>query len=462
MVFSIRIFRCTPARQALLLALVLLGVGEVSAQQLRVGAFKVDATPPVGSPAAYAPVIRIVDSLSARGVVILSDQKPIVLCVVDWIGIANEGNEAWKARLAKAAHTTVDRVSVHAIHQHDGAGCDFTTERILQQYGLGGVRFDNTFLNGVIDNAAKAVEKACREAQPVTHIGFGEAKVEKVASNRRILGDDGKVKITRWSSSRDSAAIAAPEGLIDPWLKCVSFWNKDAPVAVMTYYATHPQTLATYGRGEVTSEFVGIARNNREEKLGFPHVHFNGAGGNITAGKYNDGSVAAAAALAVRLEAGHKQAWENTKKTPVSARDLVWKNVEIQLPLAEDMIEENLRRDVGNKERSLSERYQAAESLGYYVHRQSGEKMDVSSLRLGKVWLLQLPGEAFIEYQLAAQKMRPNEHVCTAAYAEYGPGYVCTEIAFQQGGYESGKYVSRGGPATERVLMKAIAEVLKK
>ena len=40
------------------------------------------------------------------------------------------------------------------------------------------------------------------KAQPVTHLGIGKAKVDKVASNRRILGPDGRVAIARSSSYR--------------------------------------------------------------------------------------------------------------------------------------------------------------------------------------------------------------------------------------------------------------------
>ena len=84
--------------------------------------------------------------LTAKGIVILSDEQPVVLCAVDWIGIANEGQDAWRESLAKAAGTTTDRVSVHTVHQHDGVSCDFTTERILDEYGLGGWKSDTLFL----------------------------------------------------------------------------------------------------------------------------------------------------------------------------------------------------------------------------------------------------------------------------------------------------------------------------
>lgn len=96
------------------------------------------------------------------------------------------------------------------------------------------------------------------KAQPVTHVGYGKAKVDKVASNRRILGPDGKVKVGRMSASKIPEAIAAPEGTIDAFLQLLTFYNGEKPVAVLTYYATHPQSY--YGKGDVTAEFVGLAR----------------------------------------------------------------------------------------------------------------------------------------------------------------------------------------------------------
>ena len=72
---------------------------------------------------------------------------------------------------------------------------------------------------------------------------------------------------------------------------------------MLSYYATHPQSY--YGQGGVSYDFVGMARAQRESALpGVPHIHFNGASGNVAAGKYNDGSPANRAVLASRLAAG--------------------------------------------------------------------------------------------------------------------------------------------------------------
>lgn len=430
-------------------------------QHVKIGSFHVDATPPIGSPVAYAMARSIADPLSARGIVILSDQKPIVLCAVDWIGISNEGQDVWRQQLARAAQTTVDRVSVHALHQHDGVRCDFTIERILQQHGLGATSIDNGFVSKVIGNVSVAVTEAVRNAQQVTHVGFGQAKVDKVASNRRILGNDGRVAIIRWSSSTDTAAINAPEGLIDPWLKSVSFWNKNKPLAVLSYYTTHPQSY--YGDGDVSCEFIGIARNAREQALsGVPHINFNGASGNISAGKYNDGSVSMRPVLASRVEQAMKHAWESTRKTRIHSGDLAWKNIHVQLPLGKNIVEKDLEKRLSDQKSTLQQRYRAAEKLAWYHRSVAGEQVNVSSLRLGQIWLLNLPGELFVEYQLAAQKMRPlNEHVCTAAYEEYGPGYIGTRLSYTQGGYETSDIASGVAPEVEDVLMNAIRQVLK-
>ena len=75
-----------------------------------------------------------------------------------------------------------------------------------------------------------------------------------------------------------------------------------------------------------------------------------------------------------------------------------------------------------------------------------------------------MPGELFVEYQLAAQKIRAKQHpdsfVAMAAYGDYGPGYVGTAIAYEQGGYET-SYVSRVGPTAEPILTEAMMKLLK-
>jgi hypothetical protein len=74
--------------------------------------------------------------------------------------------------------------------------------------------------------------------------------------------------------------------------------------------------------------------------------------------------------------------------------------------------------------------------------------------------MLHLPGELFVEYQLAAKAMRPDLHVMMAAYGDYGPGYIGTAAAYPEGGYETGPTASSVAPEVELVLLDAIKKLL--
>lgn len=420
--------------------------------------FCTDATPTLGSPVAYAPARSITDSLSARGVVLTGIGQPVVIVTVDWITVANEGLSVFKEKLAKTAGTQPDRVTIHVLHQHDTPRCDFSTERLMAEHCLGGLRHDSIYLHQVIGNTCLALGEAMKNSLPLTHVSVGKAKVEKVASNRRILGEDGKVAIVRFSKSTDPKAMEAPEGLIDPWLKSVSFWSGDKPVVSLSYYATHPQSY--YGQGDVTAEFIGMARKAREIKTGTPQLFFIGAAGNVAAGKYNDGSEAMRPVLAARIEKAMEAAGENPKKNALTTANS-WNSAIIQLPAAAHMKADSLLavlRDTVNA--TPDARFGAARKIAWLDQQKKGVGINISALQIGTISLLHLPSELFIEYQLEAQQMRPDHEVCTAAYGEGGQGYIGTLIAYSQGGYEVEPRVSMVAPESEKILHDAIRKVL--
>ncbi|GIW81576.1 MAG: hypothetical protein KatS3mg105_3383 [Gemmatales bacterium] len=67
-----------------------------------------------------------------------------------------------------------------------------------------------------------------------------------VASNRRVV-IDGKVSYARSSASGGNMTFReAPDGLIDPWLKTLSFWDRDQAVLALHAYATHPMSYYAY------------------------------------------------------------------------------------------------------------------------------------------------------------------------------------------------------------------------
>jgi hypothetical protein len=283
------------------------------------------------------------------------------------------------------------------------------------------------------------------------------ARVEKVASNRRVLGPDGKVKYVRYSSCRNKAAIAAPEGTIDPHLRLLSFWDGDRALAALNYYACHPQSY--YGQGGVSADFVGIARAAREAALpGVMQIYFNGAAGNVACGKYNDGSQETRPVLAQRLASGMKAAWEATRKIPVAAPDVRWRVCPVSLPVSKRISQSRCRRLLDDPKANVRERIHAARDLVFLRRMESGHQIPLTCLAIGPAQVIHMPGELFVEYQLAAQEMRPDDFVAMAAYGDAGPTYIGTAISYTQGGYEPTR--SRVAPEVEPVLMAALRELL--
>ena len=426
---------------------------------LTIATFAIDASPPVGSPMAYDITERVESPLSCRGIVLWSDQQPVVLCAVDWIGIGGEGHAAFRAALAQAAGTSADRVALHCIHQHDAPHFDQSSEKLLAERGLSGKLYNVAWARQVIKRAAEAVRQAGEHRRRVTHLGLGKGNVEKVASNRRILGPDGKVQFIRWSSCTDPTIRAMPEGLIDPYVWSISFFDENRPLAVLTYYATHPQSY--YRTAAANPDFPGMARSKREDAVGALHVHFNGAGGNITAGKYNDGSHQTRPLLARRLAAGMAAAWGATEKAPITAADLSWSVVPVVLPMAKHVQEEQLVSQLNDAKLTVAARAGAARRLALLRRCQQGLPIDIACLGLGRARVLHMPGELFVEYQLAAQAMRPDLLVAMAAYGDYAPGYIGTEISYSQGGYETGPNASPVAPEVEGLLIDAMRQLLK-
>ena len=171
----------------LLTALALAGGSTRGAEPLKVGVFAVDASPPIGSPLAYDPTEKVALALSCRGVVLIGDGKPVVLCAVDWIGIANGGQTEFREALAEAAGTEPGRVVVHTLHQHDAPRLRLhqrPDDGRARRRRFPGLRRE---VRPRRDRPRRRVPSGRRRPRPgrSRSSGLGEAKVEQVASNRR-------------------------------------------------------------------------------------------------------------------------------------------------------------------------------------------------------------------------------------------------------------------------------------
>ncbi len=419
--------------------------------------FACDVTPPDGHPlcGGWIEAVRGVDDpLKALGVVLLGAGAPVVLCAVDWCGLRNDANLAWRQALAKAAHTTAERVAVQCVHPHNAPFADLEAQKLLEGVPGAPTSLDRKWFDKVVGQAADALQEALKKTADFTHVGTGRAKVEKVASNRRIV-EDGKVKAIRYSATKDEKVRAEPEGLIDPWLKTLSFWKDAKPLAALHYYATHP--MSYYGDGRVSADFCGLARQKRaDDDAKVFQVYFNGCAGNVTAGKYNDGAKANRPILRDRVYDAMTAAWKATERYELKTLDFRTEPVALPPRREASFGEEESAKDLKDAKASAAKRVNAAFQLAWL--KRKDRPIDLTCLDLGKALVLHLPGEPFVEYQLKAQELRKGVFVCVAGYGDGGVGYVPTDTAFLEGGYEPS--VALAVPS-EKLLTKAMAKLLQ-
>lgn len=402
-------------------------IGETS---LRLATFSVDVTPPTGSPLAYTTVEAVDDPLTCTGIVLQGSGRPIVLAAIDWIGIYNSGWDLTRGILASAANTTPERVTIHAVHQHEAPAYEREGHLAELAHGRDVARIDMSFARAARERVAEAVAKSVADPTPLSHVGVGKATVEDVASNRRLLGPDGTVVHDRFSNEPDPDWRDVHEGLIDPELRLISFWNETDPVAALTYYATHPQSY--YRNNRVTCDFPGIARDRRTAETGVPHIHFTGATGNVAAGKYNDGSEANRPVLANRVATAMETAWETTEREPIRPSAVSWRVEPVTLPPVAELSDP---ATVGEQFMDDPDAVRPRD-IGWARRCAIGHRIPITCLGLNNVRILHGPGELFVEYQLAAQEMHPEGLVAVAAYGDGGPSYIPTEAAYPAGGYE--------------------------
>ncbi|MEN6604845.1 MAG: hypothetical protein ABFD86_20725 [Bryobacteraceae bacterium] len=421
----------------------------------RVATFKVDATPWKGEPLIWVvPTSKVEDPLLVKGVVIEDSGNRYVLCALDWCALSNSAHDLFRSRIAAAAGTDVARVAMQTVHQHTAPYIDGDATKIMSKLASPPNYMSDKFLNDLTDRLAAAVKQATTKLEPFDRIGTGQARVERVASERRIKGADGKI-VVRWSSNGGNKFLQeAPEGAIDPFVKTITLARGTKPLVRIHYYASHPQTFCC--DGTVTSDFVGAAREAVEKKEGVFQIYFNGAGGDVTAGKYNDKSPEARQGLAARMQTGLEASDSATKYERVGK--IAWQNAPLTLvarPNMEALVKES-QEILRNPGKATGQQiYEAAIYLAWVARK---KPLDVSSLQIGRVRILNLPGEPSLQYQFYAQQLLKGDFVAVAGYGDCASGYLVLDKHYQEGGYEPG--ASNAGPGSEARIKTAIQQVM--
>ncbi len=423
---------------------------------LRVATFRCNVTPPAGEPLIWdTPLVKVEEPLWLKGIVLDDGRDRYLICAIDWCELCNESELEFRTQMALAAEADVSQVAIQCVHQHAAPYADREAHRLLDQAPKPPLHLSAAFLQDLSDAISREVRNSISRLEVVDRIGRGEARVERVASTRRLRDTEGKIVVRYSEGGRNPELAAAPEGAIDPLLKTITLARGKKALVRLHYYATHPQTFCCDGRA--SSDFVGKARELLEMEEKVFQIYFTGCSGDVTAGKYNDGSPRAREELTERLLSGMQASIASTRLGP--ADRLIWRTAPLRLPLRTDAgftAADRKARLFDPEGASGSRVYRGA--MGLSFARRIERPLELSSLQLGDIHILHLPGEPMLEFQMFAQRLKPDRFVAVAGYGDCGPGYICTDRAYVEGGYEP--TATNVDPGSEALLKRAIRTLL--
>ncbi|MEZ6045199.1 MAG: hypothetical protein R3C11_06375 [Planctomycetaceae bacterium] len=164
--------------------------------------------------------------------------------------------------------------------------------------------------------------------------------------------------------------------------------------------------MSYYCRGEVSSDFVGLARQKRQdEQPAVFQIYCSGCSGDLTASKYNNGDYDSRVALAEKLRAGMQAAWEQTEKFPITNMTFRAHQYHLSPRNAPSFSISEFEQVLADPQQNKHRRIDAALGISWLNRVARGEGIDLPVLDFGNAKWFVLPAEAFVGYQLEAQEL---------------------------------------------------------
>ena len=423
--------------------------------------FLVDVTPPIGGYMCGGlqtePAIGVESRLSLRGLILDQDNRRYILASIEYTYLVGRSYARMIDMLSTAGQTSPDCVTLHAVHSHDAPLINEEAHAYVEKTVTD--VHNEAYFSDVLKRTGEAIDKELKEeGTEVAGTCFASAAVQKFASSRRILDENDQCQV-RWSVCRDPVVRNAPEGVIDPLLDQIVFYDTAGePFTCLSFYACHPQV--SNGRRLWSGDTVGVALELFEQT--YPHVfpiYFTGCAGDITAGKYTTLNRPRNRLLfGLRLFDGMAAAFDKSRPEPLHRID--WCDRQFDMPLCETQYEiEHYRAILDDSEATSNVKYKAAIKYHKLKEQMNTYPYRLSRLSLNDKHILFLPAEMCIPYQLFAKAQCRGE-LAVAAYGDSFLNYVATDEAFDQGGYEVNPAWTEVGKGNEGRIREAIKQIL--
>jgi hypothetical protein len=153
------------------------------------------------------------------------------------------------------------------------------------------------------------------------------------------------------------------------------------------------------------------------------------------------------------------EAWRVTKRVPLERIDFRAVELKLEARSGKGFSNTELLDRLKNDKRPFGQCL-AALGLSWRKRVEAGRAIDVPVIDFGTAQFLLLPAEAYVEFQLFAQTVRPNVFTLVAGYGECGPGYIPIERAWMEHDANLNDW-SWVNPGSEALMKGAIGKALR-
>lgn len=422
------------------------------------GTGRVDITPPVGSLLAgyiYPPRISrgVRDRLYATSMVVGDDDRKVALVSCDLIALPGRWCNEAKERIETSTGIPPERTMVSATHIHTGP-C--TADLFICEA-------NSDYLAGLPDAIASSVAQADRRMEPAHPSAF-RVEESSLSFSRRFRMNDGSV---RTNPGVGNPEIAEAMGPIDPEILALLLEDDSGKVLGCVFnYSNHVDVLSG---SLISADYPGMLARRFRERFGEGSnlIYLNGACGDLnhidTAGQGRtsgeEQSDRMASALYDDLSEGLKLS-EQLESAQVNGA------VErISVPRHRISQEEiSQARKVLRERQGIDLEVAFAREL-LLMGRDARERMEtvVQAIRIGEIAWVGLPGEVFVEIGLGIKAASPFRRTAIVELANDYVGYLATDDAYSQGGYEvRPARSSQAAPGAAGALTDASLRLLRK
>lgn len=362
--------------------------------------------------------------------------------------------------ISLATDVPQSRIYIAGTHTHSAPDQQSKQEEMTQHNAF--------YLRKVVEAAKAAIE----DRLPAT-VSTGSVDVKGMNFVRHYLMKDGSYagdNFGDWSSGIQDHA--EPN---DPQMQVIRFAREGKKDVVMVNWQVHPKMTGGTTKYDVSSDFIGYARDYVEQETDSLMVYFTGAAGNQnpngrlpdekpTADAWLYGNQIGAYVLdALQSMVSAETGTIKTKQTYFDAQvDLVLQDKLSEAKEVQKLYKEK-GREAGNKlarQYGFSSVYHANAVINRRSYGKS-QKVEVNAIGIGSIGFITASYEMFASHGATIKADSPYDMTFVITCCNGGNGYIPTQQAHEYGCYEShtGRFISGTGEELVKVLTESLSQL---